>query len=61
MLLEIFLLHIKSKKLTNRHRYLIHEFKKLGLSIVRGSFEISCSYLASMALDDPYLHVVYKK
>ncbi|CAD8081781.1 unnamed protein product [Paramecium sonneborni] len=42
-------------------KYLQHEFKKLGLSIVRGSFEISCSYLGSMALDDPYLHIVYKK
>ncbi|CAD8161348.1 unnamed protein product [Paramecium pentaurelia] len=42
-------------------KYLLHEFKKLGLSIVRGSFEISFSYLGSMALDDPYLHTVYKK
>lgn len=47
--LEIYFYHIKSNIYNNiYYRYLTFEFKKLGLPIIRGAFEISCSFLGSI-------------
>lgn len=40
--------------------YLYKKIEKHGIVIVRGAYEVACSCLNRIPMEDPYIHTIYK-